>query len=152
MDTIEISLILNDIDIFKLQILRSKISNLVSPSGHTFADVLEFSRAGNLIIKISYPRYFIFDCKYEYYHNTMKSYNKLMIEEFLELSIKINLYSNFGNYYIKFSDLFSCFNNELMTLMSFNDYSELKLYELHRDVKDLAKYFEINFGIEVRKD
>lgn len=58
MDTIEISLILNDIDIFKLQILRSKISNLVSPSGHTFADVLEFSRAGNLIIKISYPRYF----------------------------------------------------------------------------------------------
>lgn len=101
---------------------------------------------------LSYPRYFIFDCKYEYYHNTMKSYNKLMIEEFLELSIKINLYSNFGNYYIKFSDLFSCFNNELMTLMSFNDYSELKLYELHRDVKDLAKYFEINFGIEVRKD
>lgn len=58
MDTIEISLILNDIDIFKLQILRSKISNLVSPSGHTFIDVLEFSRAGNLILKISYPRYF----------------------------------------------------------------------------------------------
>lgn len=58
MDTIEISLILDDIDILKLQILRSKISNLTSPSGHTFVDVLEFSRAGNLILKISYPRYF----------------------------------------------------------------------------------------------
>ena len=58
MDTIEISLILNDIDIFKLQLLRSKIANLTSPSGHTFVDVLEFSRAGNLILKISYPRYF----------------------------------------------------------------------------------------------
>ena len=58
MDTIEISLILNGIDIFKLQLLRSKIANLTSPSGHTFVDVLEFSRAGNLILKISYPRYF----------------------------------------------------------------------------------------------
>lgn len=101
---------------------------------------------------LSYPRYFIFDCKYEYYHNTMKSYNKLMVEEFLELSIKINLCGNFGSYYIKFSDLFSCFNDKLMNLMNFNDYSELKLYDLYRDVKDLAKYFEINFGLEVRKD
>lgn len=101
---------------------------------------------------LSYPKYFVFDCKYEYYHNTFKSYNKLMEEKYLDLSIKIILYSDYNNYYIKFSDLFSCFNDNLMTLMNFNDYSKLKLYELHRDVEDLSKYFEINFGIEIKKD
>lgn len=99
---------------------------------------------------LPYPSYFIFDCKYEYYHNTLQSYNGLFVEKYLDLSIKINLYNEFNKYYIKFSDLFSCFNDNLMTLMNFNDYSELKLYELHRDVEDLSKYFEINFGLEVR--
>ena len=75
-----------------------------------------------------------------------------MFKEFLELSIKIDLYSNSINYYIKFSDLFNCFNDNLMTSMSLNDYRELNLYEFNRDVEDLAKYFEINFGLEVRKD
>lgn len=27
---------------------------------------------------LSRPYYFVFDCKYEYYHNTFKSYNELM--------------------------------------------------------------------------
>lgn len=58
MDTIEISLILNNIDISTLQTLREKISFLISPYGYRFIDVLEFSRKGNLILKISYPRYF----------------------------------------------------------------------------------------------
>ena len=39
---------------------------------------------------LSYPRYFIFNCKYEYYHNTLKSYNGLFVEGHLDLSIKIN--------------------------------------------------------------
>ena len=34
------------------------INSLVSPYGYTFCDVLEVSNTGNLIIKISYPRYF----------------------------------------------------------------------------------------------
>ena len=58
MDTIEISLILNNIDISKLQILREDISSLISPFGYRFIDILEFSRKGNLVLKISYPRYF----------------------------------------------------------------------------------------------
>ncbi len=102
---------------------------------------------------LTYPKYFVFDCKYEYYHHKLKYYcNDEIVEEFLDLSIKINLYSNFGSYYIKFSDLFSCFNNSLMISMNFNDYSELKLYEFYRDIEDLSKYFEINFGLKVIKD
>ena len=101
---------------------------------------------------LSYPKYFVFDCKYEYYHNTFKSYNKLMEEKYLDLSIKIILYLDYNNYYIKFSDLFSCFNDKLLSLMSIYDYRELKLYDLYRDIEDLSKYFEINFGLEVRKD
>ena len=101
---------------------------------------------------LSYLRYFVFDCKYEYYHNTFKSYNKLMEEKYLDLSIKIILYSDYNNYYIKFSDLFSCFNDKLLSLMSIYDYRELKLYDLYRDIEDLAKYFEINFGLKVRRD
>lgn len=100
---------------------------------------------------LSYFKYFVFDCKYEYYHDTFKSYNKLMEEKYLDLSIKIILYID-CDYYIKFSDLFSCFNDRLISLMSIYDYKELKLYDLHRDIEDLAKYFEINFDIEVRKD
>ena len=57
MDTIEISLILNNIDISKLQILREDISSLISPFGYRFIDIIEFSRKGNLVLKISYPRY-----------------------------------------------------------------------------------------------
>lgn len=41
---------------------------------------------------LSYLKYFVFDCKYEYYHDTFKSYNKLMEEKYLDLSIKIILY------------------------------------------------------------
>lgn len=101
---------------------------------------------------LPYPKYFIFDCKYEYYHNTLQSYNGLFVEKYLDLSIKINLYNEFNKYYIKFSDLFSYFNDNLMTLMNFNDYSELKLYDLHRDIEDLSEYIRINYGLEVRKD
>ena len=101
---------------------------------------------------LSYPRYFVFDCKYEYYYDTLISYNKIMSKKYLQMSIKINLYSDSINYYIKFSDLFNRLNDNLITLMSINDYRELKLYDLHRDVEDLAKYFEINFGLDVRKD
>lgn len=101
---------------------------------------------------LSYPRYFVFDCKYEYYYDTLISYNKVMSKKYLQMSIKINLYSDSINYYIKFSDLFNLLNDNLITLMSINDYRELKLYDLHRDVEDLAKYFEINFGLDVRKD
>lgn len=101
---------------------------------------------------LSYPKYFVFDCKYEYYHDTFKSYNKLMEEKHLDLSIKIILYTGYSDYYIKFSDLFSCFNDKLLSLMSIYDYRELKLYDLHRDIEDLAKYFEINFGLKVRRD
>ena len=101
---------------------------------------------------LSYPRYFIFDCKYEYYHETFKSYNKLVEEKYLDLSIKIILYIDCNRYYIKFNDLFSCFNDKLVSLMSIYDYRELKKYDLYNDINDLAKYFEINFGVEVRKD
>lgn len=100
---------------------------------------------------LSRPYYFVFDCKYEYYHNTFKSYNKLMEEKYLDLSIKIILYTDYSDYYIKFSDLFNCLNNGLITSMSLDDYRELKLYDLYRDIEDLAKYFEINFGIEIRR-
>ena len=101
---------------------------------------------------LSCPYYFVFDCKYEYYHNTFKSYNKLMEEKYLDLSIKIILYTDYSDYYIKFSDLFNCLNNGLITSMFLDDYRELNLYEFHRDVEDLAKYFEINFGLKVRRD
>ena len=122
-----------------------------------------FLKAGNKISYIKYPRfehlndlshpsYFVFDCKYEYYHNTFKSYNKLMEEKCLDLSTKINLYRDYSNYYIKFNDLLSCFNDKLLSLMSIYDYRELKLYDLYRDIEDLAKYFEINFGLKVRRD
>ena len=59
MDTIEISLrILKELSIMLIERLRRDINSLVSPYGYTFCDVLEVSSTGNLIIKISYPRYF----------------------------------------------------------------------------------------------
>lgn len=59
MDTIEISLrILKELNMMLIEKLRRDINSLVSPYGNTFCDVLEVSNTGNLIIKISYPRYF----------------------------------------------------------------------------------------------
>ena len=59
MDTIEISLrILKELSVMLIGKLRGDINSLVSPYGYTFCDVLEVSNTGNLIIKISYPRYF----------------------------------------------------------------------------------------------
>ena len=100
---------------------------------------------------LSYPRYFVFDCKYEYYYDTLISYNKVMSKKYLQMSIKINLYCEDNNYYIKFNDLFSNFNDKLLNLMSIYDYRELKLYDLHRDIEDLSEYIRINYGLDVRK-
>lgn len=123
-----------------------------------------FLKSGNKISNIKYvgfdflddlpyPSYFIFDCKYEYYHYKLKYYcNDEIVEEYLEISIKINLYYEDNNYYIKFNDLFSNFNDKLLNLMSMYDYRELKLYDLHRDIEDLSEYIRINYGLDVRKD
>ena len=102
---------------------------------------------------LPYPSYFIFDCKYEYYHYKLIYYcNDEVVEEYLEMSIKINLYYEDNNYYIKFSDLFSNFNDKLLSLMSIYDYRELKLYDLHRDIEDLSEYIRINYSLDVRND
>ena len=59
MNTIEVSLTVNgNLGMDLLQGLMGDIKSLKSPYGFTFCDVLEFSKTGNLIIKISYPRYF----------------------------------------------------------------------------------------------
>lgn len=103
--------------------------------------------------ELPYPSYFVFDCKYEYYHYKLKYYcNDEITEEYLNISMKINLYCEGNNYYIKFSDLFNCFNDKLLNLMSVNDYKELKLYELHKDIEDLSEYIRINYGLDVRRD
>ena len=100
-----------------------------------------------------YPSYFVFDCKYEYYHYKLKYYcNDEIVEEYLNIHIKIILYLDGNNYYIKFSDLFSCFNDNLILLLCTNDYKRLKNYELYDDINDLAKYIRINYGLDVRKD
>ena len=125
--------------------VENKIFN-VKYIGFEYSDCLPNQKC------LSRPYYFIFDCKYEYYHNTFKSYNKLMEEKYLDLSIKIILYSDYNNYYIKFSDLFSCFNDKLLSLMSIYDYRELKLYDLYRDIEDLSEYIKINYELDVRKD
>lgn len=102
---------------------------------------------------LPYPSYFVFDCKYKYYHYKLKYYcNDEITEEYLNISMKINLYCEGNNYYIKFNDLFSCFNDKLLTLMSIYDYRELKLYDLHKDIEDLSEYIKINYGLDVRKD
>ncbi len=103
--------------------------------------------------ELPYPSYFVFDCKYEYYHYKLKYYcNDEIVEEYLNIYIKIVLYSEGNNYYIKFSDLFSCFNDSLISLMSTYDYRELKLYELYRDIEDLLEYIRINYGLDVRRN
>lgn len=102
---------------------------------------------------LPYPSYFIFDCKYKYYHYKLKYYcNDEIVEEYLEISVKINLYYEGNNYYIKFNDLFGHFNGKLLNLISIYDYRELKLYDLHRDIEDLSEYIRINYGLDVRKD
>lgn len=102
---------------------------------------------------LPYPSYFIFDCKYKYYHYILKYYyNDEIVEEYLNITIKITLYCEDNNYYIKFNDLFSHFNNKLLNLMSIYDYRDLKLYDLHRDIEDLSEYIRINYGLDVRKD
>ena len=59
MDTIEIGLELKgNLGMDLVQIFINEVNGLRSPHGYTFCDVLEVSRTGNVIIKISYPRYF----------------------------------------------------------------------------------------------
>lgn len=61
MDTIEIGLAVKNnlgMNLNLVQELRNDINSLKSPYGFTFCNVLEFSRTGNIIVKISYPRYF----------------------------------------------------------------------------------------------
>lgn len=59
MDTLEISLkISKNLEMDCIQSFIGRINSLKSPYGYTFCDVLEVSNIGNLIIKISYPRYF----------------------------------------------------------------------------------------------
>ena len=59
MDTIEISLGLKgNLGMDLVQGFINEVNGLRSPHGYTFCDVLEVSRKGNIIIKISYPRYF----------------------------------------------------------------------------------------------
>lgn len=59
MDTIEAGLeIYGNLGIDLVQKFINEVNSLKSPYGHTFCNVLEVSRTGNVIIKISYPRYF----------------------------------------------------------------------------------------------
>lgn len=108
---------------------------------------IEFSDYSNM------PIYFCFECKYKYFHFVRISYYEDKPFEYLELEFKINLYyDKNNNYYIKFKDLFKYFDKNLEYFMWINDYKRLKKYDLYNDIKDLAKYFEINFRLEVRKD
>lgn len=59
MDTIEISVnVKKELNMEYMGDIRNRINNLKSPYGFTFYNVLEISRTGNFIIKISYPRYY----------------------------------------------------------------------------------------------
>ena len=59
MDTIEVSLaVTGDLGMDLVQSFIMEINSLKSPYGYTFSDVIEVSKKGNIIIKISYPRYF----------------------------------------------------------------------------------------------
>lgn len=59
MDTIEIGLgFKGNLGMDLVQVFINEVNGLRSPRGYTFCDVLEVSRTGNVIIKISYPRYF----------------------------------------------------------------------------------------------
>lgn len=59
MDTIEIALELTQgLDMEMIQRLRNAINGLVSSCGFTYCQVIEISRVGNIIVKISYPRFY----------------------------------------------------------------------------------------------
>lgn len=60
MDTIEIRLNLKKgLELDTINQLRTFITSLVSEKeGYRYCDVLEISPKGDLIVKISYPRYF----------------------------------------------------------------------------------------------
>lgn len=63
MDTIQISIKLNEKRLEKasyndINHIGTYIANLESPAGHKYCDCLEVSRVGNIVVKISYPRYF----------------------------------------------------------------------------------------------
>lgn len=61
MDTIEIRLNLKkelNLELLTINQLRDSINSMTSNRGYRYCDVLELSRTGNLIVKISYPRYF----------------------------------------------------------------------------------------------
>lgn len=101
---------------------------------------------------LSYPSYFVFNCKYEYCHREIALYYREIFASYLRIPIKINLYCDCGSYYIKFIDLFRCFNDNLIISLCINDYKRLKKYKLYDEITDLAKYIKINFGLDVRKD
>ncbi|MCI6152234.1 hypothetical protein [Fusobacterium perfoetens] len=60
MDTIEIAIKLNNTftNINEINTLIYNIENIKSNYGYNFCNVLELSRTGNLIVKISYPRFY----------------------------------------------------------------------------------------------
>ncbi len=63
MDTIQISIKLNEnrfeeILYNDLRRAESYINSLESPYGHSYCDCLQISSVGNIVVKISYPRYF----------------------------------------------------------------------------------------------
>lgn len=59
MDTIEIRLNLKKgLELDTINKLRTVITSLISEYNHRYCDVLEISPKGDLIVKISYPRYF----------------------------------------------------------------------------------------------
>lgn len=59
MDTIEIALqLIRGLEMNTIQKLRYEINTLSSPYGFGYCQVLEISTAGNMIVKISYPRFY----------------------------------------------------------------------------------------------
>lgn len=59
MDTIEISLeLIKGLNMEAVQEITNNIGGLKSPYGYTYCNVLQYSKTGNLIIKISYPRFY----------------------------------------------------------------------------------------------
>ena len=60
MDTIQIKLIFNSgigsLDIYEN--IKNNLNNLKSPYGYTFCDVKELSKRGEVIVKLSYPRFY----------------------------------------------------------------------------------------------
>lgn len=59
MDTIEVKLVLkNGINLEDINYLRKAINKMQSEKGYRFCDVLEVTPNNDLLVKISYPRYF----------------------------------------------------------------------------------------------